>query len=143
MAGMLRTAIRNWLFPKNNYGIKPIERIPSRQNHSALTCTPLLEIYGSLFCVDNFHIVYKDDDKNPKVLAPMKILPRSKGGDFEAYLLDDGFAIRYKDHDYFFMAQFEIVEAFGMRIFDIKQPIIQTEIVNNDLCTINNIKEAP
>lgn len=121
--------------------VKGIARMPNKENHSALTCTPLLEIYGSLFCVDNFRIVFKDDDKNLKVLIPVEVLPRSKGSDFEAYPLKDGFAIRYKDNDYFFRAKFEVIEVYGMRIFDIKQEAIDATFYKGELWHVEDIKE--
>lgn len=133
--------VLDYLSPKKSeYSVKSIARMPNRENHSALTCTPLLEIYGSLFCVDNYRIVFKDDNKDLKVLIPVEVLPRTKGENFEAYSRGDGFAIRYGDHDYFFLAKFEIIEVYGMRIFDIKQEAIEAVFHEGELCHLEDIK---
>jgi hypothetical protein len=122
--------------------ILPVARMPNKENHSALICSPLLEIYGSLFCMDNQRIIFKDEDRNLKVLMPQKTLPRSKGKDFEAYNLDDGFAIRYKENDYFFQAEFEVIEVYNMRIFNIKQEAIEAVFHNGELMHAEDVKEG-
>lgn len=143
MTRVFGSILKSLLFPnKPAASVKPIARMPNKENHSALTCGPLLEIYGSLFCVDNYRIVYKDENKNLKVLIPAEIMPRSRGQDFEVYSINDGFAIRYKEHDYFFKAQFEIVEVYGMRVFDIKQPAIEAVFHKGELCHVEDIKDV-
>lgn len=116
----------DWLFGKKK------AEFPTKVGVNAVSCVSLLDLHGSLFCLDNQNILFYEN-KKAKVLQPVMIEPASeliKLNDFDAYDVDEhSFAIRYKGLDYFYHANFEVTKIRDntyIKLTNIKQPIIDT-----------------
>jgi hypothetical protein len=139
-----------WSSVKDRFGIRPEEpaeksrvSFPSKEGQNATSCISLLDLNGALFCLDNFKILF-DVDGERKVISPVKVLPPSNRQDLDAYELEDGFAIHYKDHDYFYCAKMEItyVAAFTrIKLKDVRQPVYSITVDNQDQICVNPLSD--
>lgn len=113
---------------------------PSKTGQDASACISLLDLYGSLFCLDNYNILFEDSDGNKKVIKPLKVLPPTKRSNLDAYEIDDGFAIHYNEHDYFYQAKINVVRIYNnirIKLEDIKQPVFGIAVGSDGLIIVN------
>lgn len=113
-------------------------KFPTKTGVNTVACVSLLDLYGSLFCLDNHNILFYKDGV-PKVLRPVKeqpANPKYEYTDYDAFIEDDYFVIRCQNVDYYYHAQFEVVQTFNnvyIKLLDIKQPIFDTQDEDGDL----------
>ena len=104
---------------------------PSKEGQDASSCISLMDLHGSLFCLDNQKILFKTDGES-KVLEPVAKFPPSDRNDLDAYEMDNGFAIKYGGHDYFYRAKMEVLKLFGhtyIKLHDISQPVKTAKVI--------------
>lgn len=120
---------------------KPV-KFPTKSGTDAIACVSLLDLHGSLFCLDNFNILFYKDGIS-KVLKPFEIRPadpNSSYDDFDAFPLVGSFGIQYSGSVYIYRASFEVLKTAQntyIKIRDIEQPVFSTKRENGQLKTID------